>query len=385
VATLILAALAAWGVRRIGLRGGAILAGLSVGVLLGPGVLGRIAPDAYHRFFDGSRSAAEALAADVAERNAFVAAATASGAGEASVRDGLAELAAKGAAAESRWNAERAAARFPGTLLASLCLAVVLLSAGRGSAVRRRGGEPDAHLRGEAALLAGWMVVVPAILTVPALLLWQVPLGSPTGLTLLAVMACGAWAISRPERAIARTASPRAAEIVESAGRIASLLAGVVIAVTALPTAPWLAAAVLLLPLGWVVRPPLVAACERVALPTLVALLAVRIEPFRDGALWPMLVLYLIAEDGRWLAAAVGHAASGRYGPFAAMRLAIVGLASGPLMVAFAAIVSLAGQLDPTYALAVLVAAAATDGLTGPRQRVAVELLALERKPPIAV
>jgi hypothetical protein len=122
---------------------------------------------------------------------------------------------------------------------------------------------------------------------------------------------------------------------------------------------------------------------EHIALPALVALSLLNVEPFRDWMTGTVIVAYLIAEDGRWLGAWIGHWTAGRgAGPvggrgsapkwgLGAMRLTLAGLSVAPTMAVLTAVGFALHVIEPWQAFAALLAATAIAVLTTARSRVA--------------
>ena len=90
LATMIIAASAtAWLLRRAGLASDGIVAGLLVGVMLGPTVLGRLAPNWWENTVIGATEARSTLDHALSERQAYIMAAEAAGIDPKARADGL--------------------------------------------------------------------------------------------------------------------------------------------------------------------------------------------------------------------------------------------------------------------------------------------------------
>ncbi len=373
------APLAAWGMRRVRLSSSGLLAGLVVGLLLGPGVLGRLAPEVSLRLFHGPPAEAAAIAEAARERDALsaVAAQTSADGSEEAQR-----LEARLESALEAWREASAAHRVPLSAAAIALGGLVLLGGGAHRRARRSRGNAA-----EALVLAAWGCLVPVALVC----LWMHENGrdltSPPTLSLASIAAIAGWRVAGPERAIARIIGPDAARTAEIACAVMALASALLLAAALAQqvTWPWAVAgslAVLALPLRLAVGrlPGLATVSERVALPIVGALAAVRIEPFFEFALLPSLAFYLIAEDGRWMAITFGDRIAAHRPWLGAMRMALLPLEAGPSMLVVAAIALALGTISPTFGAAALFAAAVFE-LIGPlRYRVALQLGEIERQ-----
>lgn len=343
----------AWLLRRGGVTGAPLLAGLVVGVALGPGVAGRIAPELWTRAFRGPH---ETLSAHRANQREAGSLAFALGSPQALGSDAsatIAELDAKLAASATAWEIAQRDHRFARDVALACLAALVLIASGGATAVR---APVRGHQRAEALLHAMWWCAGGAVGAVALLALVGRPLLGGSSLVVLAASCCGPWRIGREERRIAQSVAPEGAALLEHSGRIASSAAA--IAVAAMPfvigSRPWAALAILALPIGWLVRAPIAAAVERAALPGLVAILLLAVEPFRDVAPLLAVGMYVVLEDARWLGGWLGLRLSGRAAGAGAAQASFAGLSVEPMIVAFAGIGAVAGAL-PNDLLASLV------------------------------
>lgn len=347
--------------RRLGVAGAALLAGLTAGVLFGPGVMGRVAPDLTVRILDGDPAPLRELIALERERGAMNVALASPGLAGADASAAAGDLDERIARASAAWERTREAHRAPMRVAVMGLAALVLLGSGGATAVRspiRR------HHRAEALLLALWSGAASVGLSVVVMWLWGfAPLG-PESLGLAAAASCGAFALTWDDRRAARSVSWGAAALIEQASRMATALAvALLVAATLAADAPrmrWLAwAALPCLPIGWMLRPRMAAFVDRLALPALTALCMLEVEPFRDLRIGLTLVLYLLLEDARWLGAWLGHWSTGRATPVGAMVLALAGMSVEPLIVALAALGLVTGTHPSWLAGSLLVAATA--------------------------
>lgn len=373
--------------RRLGVSGSAIVAGLLAGILLGPGVVGRIAPEFGTAALAGTPTILESLRAIEREEAAFGLARGApmmSGADTSALEE---DLAARRAAAEEAWSAERERHAHARDLAVLVLAACVLFGSASSSSVRRPFRPKQT---GEALLLAAWSILPVIALVALTLHLFGVsPLG-PSALALGGAVVAGSWGLSRCDRRIARGVARDGAALVEQAARAASAVA-IALTLVAIFTEQDMrlghAAAIALacLPLGWCTlrsaRPAVAALVERTALPALVSIAMLSIEPYLDlgaSGLWIALILYLLIEDGRWVGASLAHWSAGRAGALGSMRLAIAGMASEPTTVALVGVGSATGILPAWLAAPALLAATGSAILAKPRAAAAERLASLE-------
>jgi len=377
--------------RRAGVPGASIVAGLLAGVLCGPGVLGRVAPESFERWFEGASAARDALAATERRLAADALASTSLGAplvppesraeGEA---EGEAEVMRLRLEVESiGWEHRRTERSLVGIL------AALLLAAGTAEGVRGlRGLRP--RVRGDALLLGAWTALVPAG-AAAILLSWSIEgsLDAAMWSALLAAAAAlsvGPWCLARSDAASAESCEPGGADLVRAAGLLAtaigiSLLAAAVVLAgrgesAAIVAAGGVAGGAML---GLIVRGDGAArrfrATAAACLPGVVALAMLRLEPWLDLAWSPLLVAAILVSDGRYAGALVAAVLPGGRGGLRSMRLVLASTAVGPTQAAIAAIAIEWSLLPHEWGLALLLAAALPES-TAPLRRRAAEQLA---------
>ncbi len=367
---------AAEGLRRLRCPGASLLGGLCAGLLLGPGLFGRIAPDLHIAMFEGDRKLLAAVEVIDRERAALTFVTGVPQAHGASTTEAEADIDARRVLAIDAWERERAQHRRPLLIAMIVAAATVLAASGATTGVR---SPVRRHHRVEALLNAAWSTAVPIALV--ALLVWWrgTSVFDPSSLLLAGAMACGAWCVTREDRRIARSVVWGGAALIEQIARWCSVIALPLLCVALLRGAEptWAIAsiaALFCLPLGWTVRVPVTAIAQRAALPFLVAMSMLEIEPFRDLALGLAIVFYLIAEDGRWLGGWLGHWSSGRASGFGALRLTLAGLTVGPMIVVVVGLGRATAILDPKDGFSLLIAATAIAMLSKVRGRAAQDL-----------
>ena len=321
-----------------GPRGGAAIGGLVAGLLLGPGVLGAVAPRAYDTLFPARAEAAALRAEHRAARAALAETGAPPGA--------AAELLSRQSRARAEQRA-RALERWGG--LAGVLGGAYLLCAAPSAISRRRvRTEARAAARAGRELLVGLATLPLAGAAPGAIALWQ-GLGWRAGAAFGVAFGAPAvgGALRRGEAASAALGSTLALAIV------AWLVAGPTRAPAVFGAALAASLAIALLPppaRARAVRRPLRAAGELVALPAVFALGAATVDPHalaRAGAFWILaLAALLLASDGRWLAGVAARRALGA--PDRAWTASARGVdaGAGALMLLIALVCFAAGLFD---------------------------------------
>lgn len=371
----------AWLLRRAGLPGAAAVGGVAAGLVLGPGVLGRMAPQAHDRLFGGApvERAAWREAERAVEATLFVA-----GSAEVDPAAAGSQIDALSAEADARradWMAAVETARRPFALLAIALAAVLFLIVG---ATRASGSDADGGGWGSGLLLGAWNAALPAALAAVGLRWLGEPAWSPTMWAVMAAMAAGAWPLDRDERSIARQAAFGGEPAVRTAGLLASAVAVGLLGAASLGAAPAMNAfAALAVSLGIGVTLGRFFPGERwsargiaLLVPPLAALATLRIEPFLDVRWGLLILLALIADDGRWLGGMIGSWLPGGVSASRAMGLGLVAVSAGPAMLAITAVAIATGSLSPAAAAGLLAGAILIEVLAPARRRFAADLVA---------
>jgi hypothetical protein len=435
-AGLLLLALASWlcaALLRIAGLGGtcghpAIIGGVLAGALLGPTILGRLAPNLHEDLFVGGRSARERWTSVMAESQAQAVAERAAGlAGPLAAEvDGATEevRSAASVGAEQSWRSAAWEAQWPQRGASALLAAILLLTALTPQPERVSTQQATDRARRIDALLIGvWSAGLPALGGVLLLRLHGWPLLDQSALWLLAALAVGPWVLGAADRRIADSSEPNGARLMQGARVAASLVAASLLLLTQAirplgeaalePATPLdrqrllgLAMALVLIfslspwsllrsrrglgsgdaPSGpgphRATTTPTAARGDRAEerlpvttlaalwlLPPAAALAMVRLELFRDLAPWMVLGVALLAGDGRAAGAFLGAALSGGRPPLRALRLGLVAGNAAPTQLVLTGAAATAGILAPPLALALLVAAAFVEvtGMVRPR------------------
>lgn len=365
--------------------GWSALGGAVAGMILGPAILGRVAPIEYERFLlGGTEERIELDALDrrhAADRLAFEAAGGGSAAWTAlersQARDRAVALAELDAA---RWKFQRPTRSYSAAMAALALLAAGLL--------RRRPAERQPP--GHAISIGLGSAIIPAALAGA----WIRLVGGDLDAQLMAAaaVAIGPWRIAGDDREAADRAETGGAHLVRNAGRCASII-GLLLLVLAAHRSRggvgvgWVAP-LLALPLGWAL-PPLaegptrraVAAIAQVALvPVLAAVVAVRIEFLAGFSIAALAVFVLLSADARWFGALLGALLPGGRRPLRTMRLVLGSMACGPTQLAVVATAIGLGGLDEATAFALLVGAVLLEVTAGARRRMAEQLIGTEEE-----
>jgi hypothetical protein len=359
--------------------GWAVVGGAVAGILLGPTILGRAAPAALEKLFVGGVEEREARDAVLRryeiERLAMVETARA----EPAFADLDARRIADLAGADAAWKAATWTAQRPLRSFSTAFVALALLGAGL---LRVERGERRVDPI-TASSIGLWSALLPGALAATALVwIWRCP---PAQAVLAgAAVAIGPWALTRDDRAAADEAEVGGARLIQTAGRLASLVAvGGVAAALASELGPrglvW-AAPMLALPAGWMLpaakRAGLVRALlEILVVPSIAACVALRVELHAHLTFWPVVVFALLSGDGRWLGAFVGAILHGRRRGLRTMRLVLPAMAAGPTQLAIAAIAAHTRTV-PEFVMPALLAGAVLVEITAPARRALSDRLA---------
>lgn len=388
-ALLTLPAGCALALRSVRCPGWPVVGGIVAGILLGPSLFGRIAPNSYEQWFIGgveqreqrdalrSRHVAEQL---IAEQRMFDAAEQFT----LRERQNLELQQAQQLLDEARWQHQ-----MPLRSFALLMIALVLVGTGLLSLPANR---QQQSLLG-AICIGAWAALLPGSLAFLALTRWWGFPPAEAALTAAAV-AIGPWVLPSTDKAAADQAEFGGAWLIQNAGRIASLLA--------LGAALWgmyqqrgsaglmLAAPLLALPVGWLLnfshlpkRAAMESIVNSVLLPSLAALAIVRIELFHAAswaAFWLIIVFLLLSGDARWLGAFCGAMLPGGRSSLRTMRLVMGSMAAGPTQLAVTAHIAHTMSVRDELVLALVLGAALIELTTPMRRSLAQQLADTEQE-----
>jgi len=369
---VVLAAVLASAVRRVGTPGPAVVGGLVAGVLLGPTILGRVAPVWYEQTAVGGRQARIELEAtsEWQQENPLPQALTPEEARERAFDHEVAIREKRQQLEDVRWE-HQTPLRLSGFGLVGLFLL------GAGVARERLAGErPDWY----AWLSVGlWSALFPAA-TALLLLRW-LEYDTAPAVAAVACLAVGPAFMSRFDREAAEAAEAGGGRLLRAAARMATLVgvAGMTWAlwVADVPaSAFWPAASAMAIAcVGWLVPPVgsnlARAAVERILAPALAALAAAKVELFIHFELWTIVLVVLLAGDGRWLGAYLGAMLVGARRSLRSMRLVLGALSADTAQIAFTVVGLFAGVISESLAYALLFAALIMAISTNARKRIA--------------
>lgn len=391
VVVMIAAAAVAWLVRRAGPRSEGIVAGLLVGVLMGPTVLGRIAPDWWAETMIGASEARALLDRAVSERQAFTMAANAAEIPLESRAEGMAERDA-GIEIASLEAAEQMLRHARPWSILTMVLAVTALWLGW-SAIRRSNPKEPSPGIGSTVSLACWVVLLPGFLTILVLRLagWS-PLDPATLLVAIAV-SVSAWPTGgRDTRTLRRLGVWR---FTVSTALVATMLLIIpAFAARVLGSPAWsiIALPILVFSANGVPVPDSIRARRRarhvlngVILPGLAAISVLRSDVLLQTPWLATIGLILIAGDGRAISWLVGLRFSGLPSPEepgtespsgttevmptgTAWKTAMLTTGAGGSQLAYAAAATALGGIGPGITFSLVLGAAGMD-LFGPSRR----------------
>ncbi len=392
VTMLVLVASAAVGVaaglRRLGLRSDGIVAGLIVGVLAGPAILGRVAPTPWSHAVLGADDARTAVEQAISERQAYRMAATTARIPAETI---TAELATRDQAIDVlRGDANRAMATHARPwMIATAALAVLAFWLGWAAFRPVRRESIDIGIPAMVSVSC-WAALLPAFATIVVFRLLGRSPTDPEVLTAAACLAVAGWpATGADARLLTRL---QVDGLAASSAAFATILAAM-IAVGALLAGGtgWGLVALPLAVFQFGPKPRTIrhrTRCRRlltiIVLPIVTAFAVLRSEFLIDTPWIATIALLLVAGDGRgfgWLiglrlggvgageAAANGDASPGpSAGPAASWSTALIASgAAGPQLV-FAAIALAIGAVSSGLGFGLVLGAAAID-LFGPMRR----------------
>jgi hypothetical protein len=361
--------------------GAAVAGGLVAGLLLGPTLLGRVAPDLYETVWVGGAAERRAMDDLVSRQGADMAVARFAELDETARAELAAaherELAPKRAALEAARRDHRRPLR-----AFALALVGTTLLLGGGLAV------PRADRRGGAGLvlsMGGWAAALPgAVVFVVLRELLDVEL--PAALVASGAVAMGPFVLREIDRRAADDAEVGGARLCQVVGRFSSLVGGGLAAwglwLVGGP-ATWAALTLVALALGWwaPARPDeaLRRFLDAFLLPALAACVTLQTDLFVHASLWPLLLVLLVSGDGRWAGATLGAVLAGGRRWLPTMRLAMASMACGPTQLAVAAVGVYTGVLSPPLTLALAAGALLLEVGAPIRRWMANEILAVER------
>ncbi len=369
--------------------GWSVVGGVAAGLLLGPTIMGRVLPDRFEATFAGgveervamqelvSRQTVERLAAESAGYDA-----------NRIMQMGLEHTRQRDVArrrlTDARW-ADQGALR----LLTFALVAFMLL--GSAAFGERRGPGEQGGVAG-AMSIGAWSAALPGGVAFCALR-WVWDCTAAQSALGAAAVAIGPWALTAIDRAAANYAEVGGARMVQTAGRMATLIA-IALAVLAIRhqagglSALW-AVPLLAILVSWLLPPapePEPGASVRfirfvlrfLLVPAVAACVAVKVDLYLDFAVWPIALFLLLSGDGRWLGAFTGAMILGGREALRTMRLVLGSMAAGPTQLAVTAVAIHMWSIPAVYATALLLGAVLIEVTTPARRSMARRLVETE-------
>ncbi len=340
------------------LRSWSLIGGALGGIMLGPAVLGSVAPEYWEGLFQGGTAEHAQYEQLANQQRIDMAAATKLGVDENILlqmrADQQYELLEKQVLwDQGQWRDQRTIRDY------SMVLIVLILLSGN-LRTRAKGTAPPAM-----SLSVGvWAALIPSgIVTLIAYTLWEAAL--PSALALGACLAVGPWTFSRWERKVAEESEEGGAAMMLHCGRVAWVVASSIALyaswqVQQAMALVWLLP-LLLLPACWLF-PTKPARWLRVfvdygAIPSVMATTLVLIHPIDSLSLWPIIVVILLCADARWLGGIIGLGLIGGRKNIDTMRLSLPLVDAGVSQLCMAALLFGVGVLPPPYTLAAIIGA----------------------------
>ncbi len=376
VASVGVAALLRW----VRSPGWAVVGGAVAGIILGPSIFGRVLPDQYEKYFVGGITQRTELEQLISRQGADVLAAKEAGAlGERLVEIDSEQLAER-ADLESAWEEAKWIDQSALRYFTFVVVALTLLGAGT---VARKSQEQKPNI--VTSMSVGvWAAGLPGGTAFAAMyFLWDMPMEQ--SLLVGAAVAIGPWSLTAIDRDAADQAELGGATMMQSAGRIATILAvlavacalyinssaqGLLVAVPLLiAIIPWLSPQLSQFVKG---------AANHLFVPVLGACVGMKIDIYADFSFWPFIALLIIGGDVRWMGAYFGAMSLGGRSSLRTMRLVLASMACGPTQLAVTAIAIHTWSMPGKYAFALLLSAVLIEITVSARRSMAKRLIETE-------
>ncbi len=335
-----------------------MVAGVIGGILLGPAVLGAVAPEYWEGIFQGGTTQRQQYDKFVRTQNADLLAAKQLGASEAILlqmqADNHYEQSLKHALwEEAKWKDQRTLRDYAIVLIALIFLSGSIRNRVRGTA------PPLMTLS-----VGVWAALVPCgIIALIALWCWDSEVSS--ALALGACIATGPWTLARWEQRVAEMSEQGGSSLMIRCGRVAWVIASAIALYATWQfhgamSLVWLLP-LLLLPVIWIVPLRnwrwLTAFVDYAAIPSVMATALVLLNPIESLSLWPIVVVLLFCADARWLGGIIGLKLLGGRNSDNSMRLSIPLVDAGVSQLCMATLLFGAGVLPAPFTLAVIIGA----------------------------
>jgi hypothetical protein len=341
-----------------------VVGGVVAGIILGPTVFGRVLPDRYEEIFEGGRQERLVLAALASPQSGDRAQAL---------------QVAQRQYHDARWSHQR-----PLRVFVCIIVAATLLGAATCAVPREGDGQAVGALS-----VGAWSAALPGGLAF-FFVRWSWDGGVHEAALAAAAVAVGPWALTAIDRRAADQAEVGGAHLVQTAGRIATVIA-LFLAVGALWHASrglgllW-GASLAAVAVGWLIPAAAKApgtvreVLSHVLVPAVASCVGVKVDLHDDFAFWPILVILLLSGDGRWLGAFAGATILGGRRGLRTMRLVLGSMAAGPTQLAVTAVALHTWLLSPRFGMALLMGAVLVELMAPARRGMARRLLRTEEE-----
>jgi hypothetical protein len=362
-----------------------VVGGAIAGVILGPSLIGALAPTTFEAAFVGGAAERERVE-EIDRRHEADRIATETLSPDPDALIKLEEKHREELAEPMReWRDAQWAHQRPLRIFAAVIVAMTLLGAGM-LGVRER----DRRQHPLSAISIGlWSALLPGGLACAAMIwFWQTSF-TEAALTGGAV-AIGPWALRGIDRDAANDAEFGGAHLIQAAGRLASMLAIAIVIWFLIAQrgneGAILGVALLALPLGWLLEkvsssPSLLErAPDTLLVPWLAALVGMKVHLYHDFTFWMLLALVILSGDARWFGAFLGAMLPGGRRALRTMRLVLGSMACGPTQLAIAALAAHAWAIDGRVTFGLLLGAVIIEATAPARRSMARRLVETEEE-----
>jgi hypothetical protein len=367
-----------------------MMGGVMAGVLLGPTIFGRVLPAQYEHGFVGGVLQRQARDALITRRRADEQVALQAQLHPDEIEQMKSRHAREQRDIDEAWQSAKWDHQAPLRGFALTGAALTLF--GSGLFAVRRG---DAQQGLIAPLSIGvWAAAVPGALAYAAMTWWW-EYSPQQAAAVAAAVAIGPWVLTPIDQDAADQAELGGARMIQTAGRIASLIALGVFAwamwsrsnsaADLLWVAPLLA-----LPIGWITLnrvpglfPNLKGISDLFSLlliPALAACVAVRIELIEHFAFWPIVIVLLLSDEGRWIGAFLGAMLPGGRRGLRTLRLVMGSMAAGPTQLTVTALAVHTWTIPDQLLLPLLLGAVLIETTAPARRKMAQQLIQTEQE-----
>jgi hypothetical protein len=348
-----------------GAAGARMLGGVMAGLLLGPTIFGAVAPQQFRQMTTGGMQAWEVRQKLLRRHDADLLALQHGRADPGQIEQTLQRHAKELSEVDSAVSAAKAQHQRP---LMFVVIGLAALTALASGALTVPHG--DQRQRWASPISIGaWSAALPGACAFVAARFWWDWSIAQAGF-LASAVAIGPLTLTSVDRDAAEQAEFGGAKMIQTAGRIATVLAFSAAMASALMLSSrvaWIVAALIgATALGWVIRSRAIshnqsrrvlALHDWILIPCLAACTAARIDLHGAFAFWPIIILALLSGDGRWFGGLIGALLPGGRSGLRTMRLVMGSLAAGPAQLMIAAVFAQLEVLPSSGILALLVGA----------------------------